>query len=195
MTNQDFLTTKQAAIKLGVSLPTVQAWVESGVLPAWKTVGGHRRIPLDAIEFMLVKQQEAMDAARPTRAFKVLAVDDALVQRELYRAQISAIQHSIQLYLASDGFDALMMIERHQPDLILADLVMPGVDGFALVRKLQTTQFRHSIIVITGLSQDQIDAQGGLPKTIQVVQKPVPAVELKLIVEERLRRSRSVSLN
>lgn len=43
-------TTAEAARHLGVSIRTVQLWVDSGALEAWKTVGGHRRIPLESLE-------------------------------------------------------------------------------------------------------------------------------------------------
>lgn len=46
---KDILTTAKAAQLLGVSVRTVQLWVESGQLPSWKTPGGHRRIPRRAV--------------------------------------------------------------------------------------------------------------------------------------------------
>ncbi|WP_052699743.1 excisionase family DNA-binding protein [Martelella endophytica] len=46
---KDILTTANAAELLGVSIRTVQLWVESGQLPSWKTPGGHRRIPRQAV--------------------------------------------------------------------------------------------------------------------------------------------------
>lgn len=45
-----YCTTAEAARSLGVSIRTIQLWVDSGVLTAWKTVGGHRRILLDSVE-------------------------------------------------------------------------------------------------------------------------------------------------
>jgi excisionase family DNA binding protein len=39
---QDFISTREAAVRLGVALSTIQSWVETGILPAWKTAGGHR---------------------------------------------------------------------------------------------------------------------------------------------------------
>lgn len=46
---KDILTTANAAELLGVSIRTAQLWVESGQLPSWKTPGGHRRIPRQAV--------------------------------------------------------------------------------------------------------------------------------------------------
>lgn len=43
-------TTAEAARHLGVSIRTVQLWVDGGALEAWKTVGGHRRISLESLE-------------------------------------------------------------------------------------------------------------------------------------------------
>lgn len=48
--NQPLCSTREAAQILGVSLRTVQLWVDSGILLAWKTVGGHRRITLESVE-------------------------------------------------------------------------------------------------------------------------------------------------
>lgn len=51
MVNRElYCTTAEAARSLGVSIRTIQLWVDGGVLTAWKTVGGHRRILLDSVE-------------------------------------------------------------------------------------------------------------------------------------------------
>ncbi|MFP5076233.1 helix-turn-helix domain-containing protein [Rhizobium sp. YIM 134829] len=55
---KDILTTAKAAELLGVSIRTAQLWVESGQLPSWKTPGGHRRIPRQAV-------LDLIDAASP----------------------------------------------------------------------------------------------------------------------------------
>jgi excisionase family DNA binding protein len=46
---KSFCTTREAATLLGVSVGTVQLWVENGLLQAWKTAGGHRRVMRDSI--------------------------------------------------------------------------------------------------------------------------------------------------
>ena len=52
------LTTRQAATLLNVSVRTVQLWVERGVLQAWKTAGGHRRISVSSIQQLLDEKME-----------------------------------------------------------------------------------------------------------------------------------------
>ncbi len=54
-TPKTFCTTQEAAKLLSVSLRTAQLWVESGLLEAWKTEGGHRRISRQSIESLLEK--------------------------------------------------------------------------------------------------------------------------------------------
>lgn len=52
---KSFCTTREAAQLLGVSVGTIQLWVEKGLLEAWKTGGGHRRVVRDSIERLLHK--------------------------------------------------------------------------------------------------------------------------------------------
>jgi excisionase family DNA binding protein len=101
---QDFISTREAAKRLGVALSTVQAWVESGVLPAWKTAGGHRRIPAEAVSAFNGRQQESLASGLPPQTRKILVVEDDPVMRHLYRQQIAGWQLPIELLTAEDGF-------------------------------------------------------------------------------------------
>ncbi len=182
---EKFLSTREAAARLGVALSTVQAWVESGVLPAWKTAGGHRRIALDAIEAMRLKQQAVLEQPTAPEITKVLVVEDDPVQRELYRIQFAEWQLPIQLLTAADGFEGLILIGRHAPDLIIADLSMPEVDGFKMIRhlKTQSSSTTATIIVVTALTAAEIEARGGLPAGIPVYPKPIPFAALRPLLE------------
>jgi excisionase family DNA binding protein len=57
MAESEFLSTRQAAQRLGVSLGTVQNMVENGALEAWKTTGGHRRIPVASVDALLARRR------------------------------------------------------------------------------------------------------------------------------------------
>ncbi|MGZ5049918.1 MAG: response regulator [Methylobacter sp.] len=186
----NFITTREAAARLGVALSTIQTWVENGMLPAWKTAGGHRRIPSDAVDAIRLRRQAVLAEAPVPEVFKVLVVEDDPVLRELYRRQFAEWNLPIQLLMAEDGFEGLILIGRHAPDLIIADLSMPGVDGFKMIRKIksQATPIRGVIIVVTALTAAEVEAQGGLPADIPVYPKPVPFAALRPLVEHMVRR-------
>lgn len=67
-TDSDILTTKGAAQLLGVAVSTVQQWVDSGVLASWTTPGGHRRIPLVAVQAQLRAQGERAPRSAATES-------------------------------------------------------------------------------------------------------------------------------
>src|SRR5512138_312657 len=107
----NFYTTREAAQRLGVSVTTVQLWVESGALTAWKTAGGHRRIPSEAVDAMLAGQHAPAAAPHEaTSAPSVLIVEDEPVQREMYRLKFGEWKLPLSLRLAQDGFDGLVMV-------------------------------------------------------------------------------------
>lgn len=182
-----FLSTREAASRLGVALSTVQTWVETGILPAWKTAGGHRRIPQAAVEKIRLKQQAVSVLGSAPELLKVLVVEDDALQRAMYQHQFAAWGLPVELHMAADGFDGLMLIGRHHPDLVIADLAMPEMDGFKMIRRL-TTQLSQRIIVVTALSGEEIAAEGGLPDGIPVYPKPIPFAVLRLLVEQALSR-------
>ena len=185
ISKKNFLSTREAAANLGVALSTVQAWVETGVLPAWKTAGGHRRIPVDAIETIRLRQQAVLGTPVAPELFKVLVVEDDPVQRELYRHQFAKWALPVDIMTAEDGFVGLLMIGRQEPDLIITDLAMPNMDGFSMIRRLKShsAAVRATIIVVTALSSDEIQAHGGLPPGIPVYPKPIPFAALRPLIE------------
>jgi excisionase family DNA binding protein len=186
-----FYTTREAAMKLGVSVTTVQLWVESGALPAWKTAGGHRRIPREAVDAMLSGQQPAAAEDAPPHPHSIVIVEDEPVQREMYRMKFAEWKLPVSLYLAQDGFEGLVMAGKYAPDLVITDLSMPGMDGFEMIRHLVRSSEVSipAIIAVTALGPEEIAARGGLPEHIPVYAKPIPLGVLKHIVERAMLRA------
>ena len=190
-THFDFYSTRDAARELGVSVTTIQLWVESGALSAWKTAGGHRRIPREAVDAMRANQQSLVDDGKVERLHHILIVDDDPVQRELYRIKFEEWALPIHFHLAQDGFEGLMMAGKYMPSLIIADLSMPGMDGFEMIRKLVKSPELGScrLVVVTEFTEAEIQSHGGLPDGMPVYRKPVPFGVIKPIVERSLRAS------
>lgn len=186
MSRNDVLTTRQAARRLGVSLRTVQLWVESGVLPAWKTAGGHRRIARDAIDNLVRERAAALNVEVPERRYTVLVVEDEASLRELYRLKLGSWGLPMQILSATNGYEALLLIGRSRPDLLLTDLSMPAMDGFRMLRTLRSSSEYAGldIIVVTALDEEEIEDRGGLPAGVRVFRKPIPFAELESCVRE-----------
>ena len=98
---------------------------------------------------------------------------------------------------AQDGAEALAMCQRHQVDILFCDLRMPGIDGFEMIRRLRADPQLQDldIVVVSGLTEDEIVENGGLPADVILYSKPVPFRELKGYVQAKImalqRRGRS----
>jgi CheY-like chemotaxis protein len=162
----------------------VQLWVESGLLTAWKTAGGHRRIALASIERHVERRRQAMlDRAAPAR-HKVLLVEDDAATLALYEAAMTGWDLPLDVVRAGNGFEALLRIGETRPHLLVADLSMPGVDGLRMIRTLRASDdYRDmGVIVISGLDPATIRAMG-LPDDIPVLAKPVDPGALRAAIE------------
>lgn len=177
---QDIVTTREAAKMLGVSLRTVQLWVESGVLNAWKTPGGHRKVTIASINKIIENRKNSIrtdeDSSPPGKnTFSILIVEDDEALRNLFKIYFSNWKLQVNVSFAANGFEGLIYLGKRTPDLLITDLMMPNIDGFELIRHLKKTKeyANLDIIVFTGLSNDEIAKRGGLPKDIRLFFKPV----------------------
>lgn len=192
--NADVLSTREAAEALGVALRTVQLWVEGGVLPAWKTAGGHRRISRSAVEKLIAERSHAL-AGRSNaavgadgRPLRILVVEDDPDMLKLMCMVMEGWDVPLRVSTATNGFEALLHIGDECPDLLLTDLNMPGMDGFRMIAALQGhRQGREAlrIVVVTVLSQAEIDQRGGLPAGVRVFTKPLNFDDLEALVREQ----------
>jgi excisionase family DNA binding protein len=189
-----FVTTREAARLLGISLRTAQLWVENGQLEAWKTEGGHRRISRTSVRRLLEADQTVSDvteksAMSPGRV-KVLVVEDDSILIKLYKTVMASWKMPLEVITAGNGIDALIRIGKDAPDLMITDLSMPNMDGIQLIRNLAASSFREGleIVVVSGLDIPEIEARGGLPADVRIFSKPVPFKDLKVIVQNIVER-------
>ena len=189
-TGRDVCSTREAADRLGVSLRTVQLWSEAGLLRAWKTPGGHRRILLASVDELL--QRRAGDISRRDASgnYQVLIVEDEPDFRHLFELHLRSWGLAIDLQSVPSGFDALLRIGASRPDLLITDLRMPGIDGFEMLRALRASGAISDleIIVVTALTEHTISERGGLPPGVTVLFKPLRFAELRQRLGQLLER-------
>ncbi|MDP1655192.1 MAG: excisionase family DNA-binding protein [Hylemonella sp.] len=190
--NDDLMTTREAGEVLGVAVRTVQLWVESGVLPAWRTAGGHRRIARSAVDKLIAERSQVI--AQPVvkneasvsqdRPLKLLVVEDDADLLNLFTMVVDGWDFPVELSTAVNGFEGLVRIGQVRPDMVVTDLNMPGMDGLQMVRSLKRPDSGYEdlvLIVVTALSAGDIADRGGLPEGTLVFQKPVPFQEIEAI--------------
>lgn len=190
--NDDLMTTREAGEVLGVAVRTVQLWVESGVLPAWRTAGGHRRIARSAVDKLIAERSQVIAqpavkneaSASQDRPLKLLVVEDDADLLNLFTMVVDGWDFPVELSTAVNGFEGLVRIGQVRPDMVVTDLNMPGMDGLQMVRSLKRPDSGYEdlvLIVVTALSAGDIADRGGLPEGTLVFQKPVPFQEIEAI--------------
>jgi excisionase family DNA binding protein len=132
----DWLTLGQAAKYLGVAQSTIRKWSDLGRVPAFYTPGGHRRYRRADLDAFL----ERSGPGKPARGPMVLVVDDDAQVREVVRVNLEMEGYAVRE--AANAEEGLAALEEDAPDLILLDVMMPQVDGWEMLRRVQE---RHGI--------------------------------------------------
>lgn len=186
MNSKEYYSTVEAAKLLGVSVRTVQLWVENGSLDAWKTAGGHRRIVSSSVDDYISAQNINADQRNTHKT--ILVVEDNPTVSKFYEAAINSWKLPIDVIVKNDGFEGLVEIGRQVPDLVISDVYMPGMDGLQMIRSMYKSNLLSSdqIIVISGLSDESIQDRGGIPAGVDSFPKPVAIEQLKKAVIEKL---------
>ena len=179
------ITTAQAADRLGVSPQTIQKWVDAGHLPAWKTMGGHRRLDADAVDRMVEERNSRFGIVAPTPE-SIMLVEDNPVAAAVLEAQLTALRPAATLRVFGDGFAALLDAGRDVPDWLITDIDLPGLDGLAMIRNLRTNPATCNmrIVLATSHSDDDLKRFGELPKGVPLLHKPITPDALAQVLGE-----------
>ncbi|WP_370279495.1 response regulator [Pontibacterium sp.] len=183
--DSEVCTSKKAAEILGVTVRTVQLWTDSGILRAWKTPGGHRRYLLSE----LLKLERSFsdtdlpetEASSQSNQLSILIIEDDEKLQDLYRLRLGEWEPSPKIDYASDGFEGTLKIGSSKPDVVILDLKLPNVDGFRIIEALKKTGVINEmkLIVVTGLSKEELRTKLADTDEIVLLQKPVPFDDLK----------------
>jgi excisionase family DNA binding protein len=132
----EWMTLGQAAKYLGVAQSTIRKWSDLGRVPAFYTPGGHRRYRRTDLDAFL----DRSGPGKPARGPLVLVVDDDPQVREVVRINLEMEGYAVRE--AGNAEEGLAAVEDDAPDLILLDVMMPQVDGWEMLRRVQE---RHGI--------------------------------------------------
>jgi DNA-binding response OmpR family regulator len=119
---------------------------------------------------------------------KLLIVDDDHDFRQV--AKVALLADGYEVFEASSGREAMDLARREQPDLILLDVLMPGLDGYQVCRQLRANPAtnRTAVLVLTALSDPTAGYKAKQAGADDYLVKPVSASELRERIERLLRR-------
>ncbi len=106
----------------------------------------------------------------------ILVVDDEPLVRDLLVQFLSL--RGYRALGVKDGAEALSMVEHTPPDLILLDLLMPGMDGVEVLRQLRQREYRGGVIIITGSHNEESLDEAWAMGPQEVIGKPIDLEQL-----------------
>ena len=140
----EWLTLGQAAKYLGVAQSTMRKWSDAGRVSAFYTPGGHRRYRRSDLDQFL--DRSGRSGTSTDEGPVVLIVDDDERLREYVRVNLEIEGYTVREAASAD--EGLASLEEESPDLILLDVMMPKVDGWEMLRRVQEKHGVGAIPVI-----------------------------------------------
>lgn len=120
--------------------------------------------------------------------FHILVVEDNADMRELFCTVLS--DSGYRCFPAADGLEALNIMDKEYIDLIVADIMMPGMDGYELTKTVREAKMELPILMVTAKDQFDDMQKGFRAGTDDYMIKPINVKELVLRVEALLRRAK-----
>lgn len=193
-------TTFEVARMLGMAVRSVQLMVDRQELEAWKTPGGHRRITYDSVQRWLERHRGATSLSargsnpvrrgRPTTRHAlggagssasaasvarpcVLLIEDSVHYQNLIRLLVEEQFPQVTLQTAQDGFSGLSLFGALQPDVLVVDLMLPGIDGATLITTLRfNPHFQNTrLLVVTSLGPTDLERYAFALNEVPVIHK------------------------
>lgn len=145
---RDIYSTHDAAKICRVTPMTVIRWIEEGKIPAFKTVGGHRRILRADLEAFCRTRGIPFASGIETAGGRILIVDADPLTRDVVAEAARAVHDDLTIELAADAFSAGMLVARFRPHLVFLDQRIAGLDALELCQRLARDPDTASIAVV-----------------------------------------------
>ncbi len=170
----DYLSSHAVAKLINASPSAVLNWIDNGLLAAYRTPGGHRRVERGALIRFLRDHDMPVPLSLAGVARLLIIDDDTTFLRNAKRL-IKRHAPKLTVETAESSMDALLKIGLFRPDAVLVDAYMPGVNGVDLCKRLQASPETKSIMIValSGRLTRQLEASFADAGAMAVLSKPL----------------------
>jgi len=182
---ENLMDIKQVAEYLQMNKMTVYKLAQQGTIPAFK-VASEWRFKKELIEQWLMNQlkgkpgMEKLGAGMKLGHDKtVLVVDDEDVIRDFFSRALTGYK----VLTASSGEEALNIIKKDKPDLVLLDIKMPGIDGIETLRKIKEIDSRIVVIMLSAFSTLETNITAARLGAYTSIAKPFDLEEMQAVIK------------
>ena len=141
-------TTYEISRALSVDITTVMSWIDQGKLSAYKTPGGHRRVPKSDLLHFLKKYKMPIPLGLKHDEKRALIVDDDEQIIRLILRVLKKWDPKLKVETAKDGFEAGQKLESFSPHLVVLDLMLPGINGFRICKNIRSNKKTKEIKIL-----------------------------------------------
>jgi excisionase family DNA binding protein len=179
-----FMTTGRVAAACQVTIPTVKRWIRDGHLAAFQTAGGHYRVTEEEFaRFRDVRQIPRISPASPDPPKVLIVDDDGMLLATLSDALTWEGRYKVET--AQDGYEGLIRVGGFRPDVLVLDIMMPGLNGFQVCRRVKADPTTGStrILAISGYAQGDTPTRALQAGADAFVEKPIDPARLRQEVD------------
>jgi excisionase family DNA binding protein len=142
-------TTHDISRLLQVDPSTVSKWIDRGILLAFRTPGGHRRVRSSDLRTFLIAHQMPVPEELGSQVVRLLVIDDEKAVLDAMKRAFKPLSNQMEIITTTSGVEALLLVSEQKPHGMLIDLNMPDIDGFEVCRRIRARKQLESVRLIT----------------------------------------------
>jgi len=175
-----FLTSHEVAALVRVSPSAVLRWIDQGLLKAFRTPGGHRRVDLSVLVAFLRTHRMPVPKELEREVVRVLVIDDEAGFLKSMATVLRRADRRVEVELCDSPVTGLLKVGLWRPDVVLLDAYMPGMDGPEACRRIKADPEIAGIAVIamSGRPSSELQKSFSNAGAAAFLAKPVSAASL-----------------
>ena len=174
MTDQLY-TTHDISRLLQVDPSTASKWIDRGILMAFRTPGGHRRVRSADLRTFLITHPMPVPEELGSGTVRLLAVDDERPVLDAIKRAFKPFAAQVELQTTTSGVEALLLVSEQKPHGMIIDLNMPDIDGLEVCRRIRARKQMEGVrlITMTSLHSPDVVEQSKQAGALACMAKPL----------------------